>query len=413
MMRNHMALRAVAGALLCLSSTTAGADTITLDAALARAAKRPAVAIAGTEVDATRSEVIGARSPTYNPELGVSIGPKRSGGDTLLAFEVGLFQTIERGGKRAARREAAEARVRAAAAELELATLLAQLDAWRTFELALVARARLATATEAEQLAIEVATANQDSQALGAGTQLRVNVATAEVGRARHERIDAENRYERALAELATTIGVGARERAEPTGTFAAAPTMPWTEDEFVAQALDARPELMAATARLEAARGEVHLANALAQPDLTLGINYGFDQDPDVTNHALLFSASIALPVRNRNQGARGAARARERRADLGASQARIEVEREARLAFQTYLRARAAVLGYDADVNERLHDNLALARASFTSGKIDYFEFSVVRRELVASGFAYLDAVAEATEAWYAVQRAGGVRK
>ena len=39
----------------------------------------------------------------------------------------------------------------------------------------------------------------------------------------------------------------------------------------------------------------------------------------------------------------------------------------------------------GFDAQINQRLGENLALARQSFDSGKIDYFEFNVVRRELI----------------------------
>ena len=82
----------------------------------------------------------------------------------------------------------------------------------------------------------------------------------------------------------------------------------------------------------------------------------------------------------------------------------------REARLALANYLRARDAVLGFDQQVRERLHENLELARESFASGKIDYFEFNVVRRELIASRTAYLDAVAESVDAWHALVRAAG---
>ncbi len=69
--------------------------------------------------------------------------------------------------------------------------------------------------------------------------------------------------------------------------------------------------------------------------------------------------------------------------------------------------------MVGFDADVNSHLQENLALASESFASGTIDYFEFSVMRKELVASGLAYLDAVGESIEAWYAVQRAGGIKE
>ena len=78
--------------------------------------------------------------------------------------------------------------------------------------------------------------------------------------------------------------------------------------------------------------------------------------------------------------------------------------------MAISGYTRAREAVLGFDKEVNERLHENLELARASYTSGKIDYFQFNVVRRELLASRNAYLDAFEETVEAWSDVQQALG---
>lgn len=409
-MRTFAALQAVAGALVCLVATTARADIITLDQAVQRAARRPTVGMAEAEAEARRSEARGARLPAYNPELGAAAGPKFGGGTTLLDVEVSLAQTMELGGKRAARRDTAEARVRVALAERDLALRLAKIDAWRAFQLALVAQDRLATAREAEELAIAVAAAARDSQTLGASTQLQLNLATSEVGRARHERLDAENGYGQALADLATAVGAGPGEQLEPSGAIAPLVDAPWTERDVVARALRARPEIAAARAELEAAQGEGRLAGALATPDLTMGLSYGYEEDPDVTMHAVLLSASVSLPVLNRNQGGRGAARARLRRAEIDQTRLRTEVEREARVALLNYRRAREAVLGFDREVNERLHENLELAQESFRAGKINYFEFNLVRRELVASRLAYLDAVAEAVEAWHAVQRAVG---
>ena len=96
--------------------------------------------------------------------------------------------------------------------------------------------------------------------------------------------------------------------------------------------------------------------------------------------------------------------------RAEIEGAWTTTEIEREIRVAVSGYQRAREAVLGFDKEVNERLHENLELARASYTSGKIDYFQFNVVRRELLASRNAYLDAFEETIEAWSAVQQATG---
>ena len=383
--------RAVIGAVLVSGITVSHADSITLDQAVRRAANRPAVAIAGTEVDAVRAEAAGARRPIYNPELGVAVGPRFGGGQTLLDAEVSLAQTIELGGKRDARRAVADARVAAAGSNLVQAQLDAEFEVWRAFQLTLLARARIDATREAEALATQLVTASSDRQALGAGTQLQINLATLEGGRARHDRLDAENAYDAALAELARVIGAAPDERLEPVGELATLPAAALDEDALVA-------------------RAEVRLANAEATPNLTASVSYGYEQDLDTDFHAVMAGLSISLPVRNRNQGARSAARARVRGAELEQDRRTVDVEREVRVAIRAYARAREALLGFDREINERLHDNLELAHESFVAGKLDYFEFSVVRRDLVANRLAFLDAATEAVDAWSTVQRAVG---
>jgi cobalt-zinc-cadmium efflux system outer membrane protein len=389
------------------------AEPITLEQAVARAARRPTVEMAGADVDAARASAAGARRPIYNPELGVAVGPRFAGGTTGVEADISIVQTIELGGKRRARQAGATARLVVAAAGLTVASRDAVLEARRAFQLALVARARVDSAKEAEQLATQIATATRDRKELGSGTLLETNLANAEVGRARHDRIDAVNDYETALVELAAAVGTEAGERLEPEGVLADFAEVRWTEDQVVERALARRPELTQARGERGVAAADVKLADALGRPDLTVGLSYGFEQDLEVDVHTALLSASISLPVRNRNQGERAAARARQRRADLDHRRQELQITREARLALTNYLRARDAVLGFDAQVTERLDENLVLARDSFESGKIDYFEFNVVRRELIASRAAYLDAVAEAVEAWHALMRAAGEEK
>lgn len=144
--------------------------------------------------------------------------------------------------------------------------------------------------------------------------------------------------------------------------------------------------------------------------PDLQLGISYGYERDPEATAQSVLATVAIGLPLWNRNRGGRKAARIQAERAAIAQRWTAAEIEREVRLTVAGYQRAREAVLGFDREVNERLHENLELARESYTSGKIDYFQFNVVRRELLASRNAYLDAVEETVEAWAAVQQAAG---
>jgi outer membrane protein, heavy metal efflux system len=394
-------------------SGTATAAPITVDQVLQRATQRPLVAMAAASSEAARHQADQAGRSPYHPELSAGVGPRLAGASRTLAVQLGLSHTFELGGKRAARRAVAEATLATAEAEQLAAGALARIEAWRTFQLALIARERVAMAVEGEQLAIQIETATRERQLVGFGTQLELNLTNAEVGRARHERLDAERQHEQALAQLASAIGAAGSERLEPAGELVPPPPLPAGSDSaerLLAQALRQRPEASLARAASRVAVAEVRAADAEATPDVSLGVTYAHERDPELSAQTVLATASIGLPLFNRNQGARRAARALARRAELEVSWTTTEIERGVRLTIAGYQRALEAVRGFDREVNERLHENLELARESYTSGKIDYFQFNVVRRELLASRNAYLDAFEETVEAWSAVQQATG---
>lgn len=406
--RSRLAVSAII--LLSLPIESAAADPITIDQVLQRAGQRPLVEMAAASSEAARFEVEQAGLPAHNPELSAGVGPRFAGDSRTLAAQLGLSHTFELGGKRGARRAVAEAKTEAAAAERIAAAALARSEAWRAFQLALIARERVAMAVEGEQLAIQIETATRERQQVGFGTQLELNLTNAEVGRARHERLDAERKHEQAIASLASAIGAGAAERPEPSGPLAPPPPLTESAEALLARALRQRPEALLARAAARVAGAEVRAADAAAVPDLSLGVSYGYERDPDLTSQTVLATASLELPLLHRNQGARRAARALARRAELEVRWTTTEIERAVRLTIAGYQRALEAVRGFDREVNERLHENLELARESYTSGKIDYFQFNVVRRELLASRNAYLDAFEETVEAWSAVQQATG---
>lgn len=411
MQRMKSLSRLAAGGLFLLISGPVAAEPITLDQAILRAAGRPLAAMAGDSAEAARHEADQASLSAYNPTFTVGVGPRFVSDQRPTALQLSLGHTIQLGGKRSARRAVADARIDAADAERLAANLVARAEAWRAFQLALVLRERVAMAKEAEQVSIQVEEATRERRNVGFGTQLELNLTTAEVGRARHDRLDAERNYLTAVAELASAIGAKATESIEPAGALVLMAAFDGDIEALIARAVRARPAARLALAATKGARAEIRVADADAVPDLTLGVSYGFERDPDVKAQTLLATASIGLPLFNRNQGTRRAVRSLARRAETELEWTTIEVEREIRVAIASFQRAREAVLGFNKEVNETLHENLELARASYTSGKFDYFQFNVVRRELLASRNAYLNAFEEAVEAWSAVQLATGV--
>ena len=392
----------------CLGAGSARAERLTLGEALLRAERHnPDLQVAGADVEISEGDLLGARKLPYNPEIDARLGPAFGGGQTFFEYEIGLSQTFELGGKRGDRITGADARRGAADARLRWTRTLTTLRVRRAFFLAIVARSRLETARDAEAVGAELKAAAVDRLSLGSGTQLEVNVGTAAVGRAQAERMAAARRYREARVELAAALGAPPEADLEPDGRIPSFGTPSSNENSFVVRALG-REDLAALGLERDAAQADLALADALAVPDVSLGVVYGHDAIDDTS--AVLASLSIPIPLLNRNQGGRAAARGFLGRTTILADAGRRQAERDARAAFRNYTLARDAVLGFDRDVVEKLGDNLALARESFRAGKIGLLEFNVVRRDLVDTRIAYLEALAQLIDAWFTLEVAGG---
>ena len=408
-----------AGAVIAfaLSGTTSSAQPppdalavpqVTLPDALARAGSHPDLAAAEADVRALQGELQAARTFTHNPEVFLEAGPASQGSRNGRDDTVSLSQTFELGGKRGRRAAAASARVDAGRARLDLTRRLLHGRVRRAYRRGIVARQRLTSAREAEAIAEELKTAADERLRLGAGTLLQVNAAAAARGRAVADRLAAERRLREARTELAAAVGDPAAPELEPADEALEAPPPAPDEQALVALALAARADLAALRAETLAAEAEVRLADALAVPDVTGAVSHAREGLED--RRATTFGITIPLPLLNRNQGGRAAARARLERARTVETGARQAAERELRSAVRRYALATSATASFDRDVVERLADNLNLALESFRAGKISLLEFNVVRRDLVETRMAYLDAVEEMVDARAALEVGAG---
>lgn len=382
-------------------ATATRAEPITIDQALERAARRPSVEITTLDVDAARANARGAALPLYNPEVTGGGGPQFGSGAPSLQFQLVISQTIERGGKRSARVQIADAQIRGTEIAKRGELLRAHVETWRAFERTLVVRDRLATRREVEKLASALAAAMQKSAQAGGTTKLRVNVVVAEAGRATQERIAAEAEYAAARNALATAIGAGPNEQPDPVGTVADLPALTVKADELVVRALREHPDVATTDNQLTVAKARIDDADARGTPDVTLGIGYAYAPDPDGA-HAVVGSITIPLALRNRNQGERAAARIGAKRADVEHAYVRVEVERSVRLAIDNYQRATDAVAGFDQAVTGRLDENLAAAQDAFAKGGLDFVELTTTQRDLIASRISFLEARLALVNAW-----------
>ncbi len=404
--RGIAACAALGVAMMVAPAACAQARELTLEEALRRAAElNPDIRAAEADVAAARGQLREARLLTYNPEVTGGAGRVREADSSITSYEIGVQQRFELGGKRGSRIRAAEQRLASAEARLARRREEAAAAVYRAFVLGTIARERLATGREAEQVAVQLKGAADERLALGAGTQLEVNVASAAASRERRNRLDAERGYATAVYDLAAAIGLRADEAAEPSGAPVLPPAETRAESELVALALARRADLAAATADRTAAEADLRFARGLAWPDLALGVIGGRDDLGFVR-----FALSVPLPLWNRGQGARAEARGALDRARVVEEAVRRRVALDVRNAHQGYVRAREAQAGFDREAVERLGENLQLVEASFRAGKIGLLVFNTVRRDLVEARLSYLDAAAEVVDRWAALQLAIG---
>lgn len=380
--------------------------TLSVEEVVARAAEgHPDVRTALADVQVAEGELRTARAFAFNPQASVAAGGRSEG--EARDLDASLEQTIELG-KRGKRTQAAGARLEAAKARLAWTRQAVAAGARRAYLLTVAARERLKAAREAEAVTNDLRSAAHERLTLGAGTQLEMNVAAAAAGRARAQRLGAERRLRQARTELAAAVNAPPGEEVDAAGGLP-----PWgpagpSEDAFVARALAQRADLEALRHQRRAAEAEVALAGALAVPDPSFGVSY--ERSPG--DKRLLFGVSIALPLWNRNQGGRAVAQALRTRATIGEDAARRAVERDTRSAYAVYALGRDTVQGFDRDVVDKLGENLDLARESFRAGKISLLEFNAVRRDLIDTQLAYLDALTELIEGRFALELAVGER-
>lgn len=406
MLARGFAVCMAAAALNAADPVHAQAPGITLADALRRAEQsNPDLRIARSEAGAAQGIARAARRLTFNPEVGAELGRLEEAGGTRSSYVLGLSQRFELGGKRGSRIRAEDQR--SAAAEARVIRRGSEVAARVTlaFSLAQVARLRVTTAQEAEQVAVQLKAAADERLALGAGTQLEVNVAAAAASRERRARIEAERAHTSAVLELASAIGLPAGEAPEPLGELVLPRPEERPESELIELALARRPDLRAATADREAASWNLRFARGLAWPDPALGATLVRE---DI--RLLSFGLTMPLPLLNQAQAARAEARGFLEQAGITEEALRRAVTREVRDAYQAYARAREAQAGFDRDAVERLSENLRLAEESFRAGKIGLLVFSTVRRDLVEARLSYLDATEDLIERRIALALATG---
>jgi cobalt-zinc-cadmium efflux system outer membrane protein len=361
---------------------------LTLPEALARAREQaPRIISARLAVAEARGRLAGASLRfRQNPELQGAVGNRPSGQPT--DFEIGLAQTLEPGGRRAARVEAASAAIGQGAADLDEVTRLVLRETASAFLRALHASERIRLLTATEQLAAAVHQIADRRFRAGDLAVLDVNIARSAVARVRADGLAATAVRAAALTELRQLLP---GDEIDVRGDLLLSEV---PDTGALLQSASQRPELRALEAAIREADAEVQLGRTFGSPDYGFGIRYEREE-----GHRTLFGGmTLTLPVFSKGQELRavGSARAARLRAELDAARRRIQTEVRATLGV--YGKRLEAVRLLEREALPGSDENETLAERSFEVGQIGLPDLLLIRREIMDTRFQYLDALLEA---------------
>ena len=341
---------------------------------LAALARNPALRARRRSLGIAEAEAAAA-GLLENPELEADIR-KVSGVGT--AIEAALPILIPRPGERAAREASGQAGLDEARALLEAAErdLVAEVRSAHAGWAAAREAARLAAA--ARESADRLADWTRGRAERGAAPRHDALLASSDAAAAARDLADAAVAADAARDEVARLLGLAPGTVLEPAPRAGAAPAAPPEGDALLRGAVERRPEVRAARARLDRAEQELRVARLGRWPWPVVGPSYERDADGE---RGVGITVGISLPIFDS-----GAARVRAREAARDAAREEYDdavhsVRAEAARTAAAMRAAVAALKIEEEGVAAPLEEALRLAGDGYTAGNLGLAELLATR--------------------------------
>ena len=363
-------------AALLLHSISASADTIDIDlsGALARARRVAPDAIAARgRIAQAEAAVVGAYVACLsNPEIEGDLGPRFIPGHPIDADAM-LTQNLEPW-RRGARRQLAAAERAHAQAEGEVTLRGLDLEVSLAFYDAIFAGQAADQAKRAEDFAKAAADAAQRRRKAGEITDLDLNLTRVALGRAHSATQLWLAERTTVVGKLAVLVGATPGDTLVLHGTLAP-PPLPASVDAAN------RADVRALDRERDVAAAEQAQAIASGRPELGIIVGYRREDLDSIVLGGLRFT----LPVWNRAQGAKAAARAHQ---DTAAETRDVTLhiaQRQIADAMAAYTSTKEAADAFERDVLPLLDDSEQLLQKSIDAGQIAISDYLVARQEIL----------------------------
>jgi cobalt-zinc-cadmium efflux system outer membrane protein len=264
---------------------------------------------------------------------------------------------------------------------------------------------RLDILTELVGLAEESVKAIEKLQ--NVGEVARLDAVQLEVDRERYraEREAVLRSQSAAVAKLAASVGEPAVASARILGSLDG--TIPdYDLNRSRDYILGIHPELRSAQIGIERARAALERAKAEPYPNVTVAAGY-IRQNQNLS-HDWTFSASVPVPLWNRNQGNIHAERAALGEAINDIGRVQNELSSQLATAFQAYASARARADRYRTQILPKATESYQLAMKGRAGGQLDYLKVLQAQQALAEAKLVLIDSQ---TAAWQAAAEIAGL--
>jgi cobalt-zinc-cadmium efflux system outer membrane protein len=365
--------------------------------------RSPEIAAAESELRAREGRLLqaGARP---NPELAGS--SENLGGDTAktggVQSTLQVGQRLELGGDRAARTAVAAAARDLARWDLESRRLDVMSRATRAYFEVLAAQRRMQLGDDAVRLAEEVR--STVAARVEAGKVSPIEETRAEVALAAEtiERGRAASELQAARSRLAATWGSPGARFERVAGDLDAMPPVPALET--VIAAVESNPEVARWAAEIAEREATLRVERARAVPDVTVGGGY---RHFELGTGAAVVTATLPLPLFDRNRGAQIEARERITRAQDERRAALVRVRQLVEETHASLARAESEVRDLREQVVPGAESVYAAVSEGYRLGKFGYMEVLDARRTLAAVRAQLARAQADLHRAFADLQR------
>jgi cobalt-zinc-cadmium efflux system outer membrane protein len=390
----------------------ARAEALTLDEALVRGEQESGLLRrARAERRAVTARTVGADLLLpANPIAAFSAGPRREEASGTraegVAWAAHLEQSVELAGQRGTRREevgrfvgvevAREAVVRAEVrARVRAAYVGAQLAGMQI-------RAAEKRAALVDQLVAGVRTRVEN----GAASEVDLELARVEQGRATRDRVTAELARALALSELRVLVGLPPEAPVDLAGD-PPRPQVPGTLAALLARARAQRGELKVLLASHDALDASVVRLRREAIPSPSFFV----DVQRDLPGQLYVGGGiALQLPVWRRNQGELAVARAERERVDVEAAATEREIDAEVARAFAALGANRQIVDAMERQALPAADTAVTLITEGWRAGKFDLFRVIAASREAGDARRNQLESLGALWDAAIALDRATG---